>query len=115
MLVSTVMLHRGAQLISLLLIVLAFGFCVPDRASAHSSPLPGIVGDEARVTPACDTATDGDPGLPKAKTGLVAVSAGAIPAARVDASAPAAVAPVTLAAPRQIALDVLASRAPPLV
>jgi hypothetical protein len=107
--------HRGARLASLLLIALAFGFCAPDRASAEAPALLGIVSDDARVTPACDAATDHDPGLLRSKLGLVAISASAVAFALVDAPPAAAVPPLPPAGPRQVALEVLASRAPPLV
>jgi hypothetical protein len=105
---------RGAQLVGLLLIALALGVCAPGPASAEPPTLPGIVGDGARLTPACDTATDGDPGLPQSKTSLAAVSAGGI-VARIDSPPAAALPPLPLAVPRQVALEVFASRAPPLV
>ena len=115
MLASPVMNHRAAQLVSLLLIALASGLCAPDRSSAETPAPPGIVSDEARVTPACDIATNDDPSLPKSKTGVVAAGASAVAVAPVDAPPAAAAAPLPLAALHQIALEGLASRAPPLV
>ncbi len=115
MLASPWMNHWGARLVSLLLITLALGFCAPDRASAEAPALLGIVSDDARVTPACDTATDNDPGLPKSQTGLVPVSGDATAVAPVDAPQAAAVPLLPPAVPRHVALEVRASRAPPLV
>jgi hypothetical protein len=107
--------HRGAQLISLLLIVLAFGLCAPDLASSEAPAPPGIVSDGAGVTPACDTANDDDPGLPTSKAALPAISSGSVAVALVDAPRAATVPPLPPAVPRQIALEVFVSRAPPLV
>jgi hypothetical protein len=106
---------RGAQLVGLLLIALALAFCAPGPASAEPPTLPGIIGDGARPTPACDTATDDDPGVPQSKTSPAAVSGGGIAVAPIDSPPAAAVPPLPLAVPRQVALEVFASRAPPLV
>jgi hypothetical protein len=115
MLASPRMNRRGARLVSLLLIALALGLCIPDRASAEAPAPHGIVSEDARVTPACDTTTDDEPGLPRSKPGLVAVSAGAVALALVDEPPAAAVLSLPPADPRHVALEVLASRAPPLV
>lgn len=113
MLASPLMHHRGTQLISLLLIVLAFGLCAPELASAET-PAPPL-SEGAGVTPACDTATDDDPGLPTSKAALPAITSGTVAAAPVDAPRAAPVPPLPLVVPRQVALEVLGSRAPPLV
>lgn len=115
MLSSPVMNHRGTQLTSLLLIVLAFGLCAPDLASAETPAPPGIVSDGVGVTPACDTATDDDPGLPKSKAALPAITSGSVAVAPVDAPRAATEPPLPLVVPRQVALEVVAARAPPLV
>ncbi|MBI2202504.1 MAG: hypothetical protein HYU41_01430 [Candidatus Rokubacteria bacterium] len=113
MLASPLIHQRGTQLISLLLIVLAFGLCAPDSAAETPTP-PGIVSDGAGVTPACDTGTD-DPGLPTSKAALPAISSGTVAVAPVDAPRAAPIPPLPLLVPRQVALEVLGSRAPPLV
>lgn len=114
MLASPLMNQRGTQLISLLLIVLAFGLCAPDGAAAETPESPGIVSDGAGVTPACDTGTD-DPGLPTSKAALPAITSGTVAVAPVDAPRAAPIPPLPLVVPRQVALEVLGSRAPPLV
>lgn len=99
------------RLVAVLLVALALGFCAPEPSEAAGPLLHGIVSPEAQLTPECEAGPD-DPGAANAKTTVVVLSAGRSDIAPTDPSGIAI--PRVVSAPRRVALDVAASRAPPL-
>src|SRR3972149_1258615 len=75
-----------ARALALLLITLAFGFCVPDRAAAETlaTPLRIVDADPAHTTPACDAASGDELGLPRSKTTHATVPVHAVEGAALD-------------------------------
>ena len=101
------------RFVALLLIALAVGFCAPESSGSASRPLAGISSHEAQITPSCDGSAD-DLGVTIAKTSFVALDARRSDTAPADPEASAVASPYAASAPHQIALDVPASRAPPV-
>ena|SRR3990167_394556 len=106
-----------ARALSLLLITLAFGFCVPAGAAAETlaTPLRIVDADHAHTTPACDAASGDELGLPRSKTTHATVAVHAVEGAALHPTPVATVSPPSAGCVSRISRDVPVSRAPPLV
>ncbi len=101
------------RLVAVLLIAPALGFCPPAPSEAVGPVLPGIFSPEAQFTSVCDGGAN-DLGAANAKTSVVVLSAGRSDIAPAGRQPSGAAVPRVASAPRDLALDVPASRAPPL-